>query len=146
MTCTVVRPALTALHQLPTLQAVSESVGKLELKLETDTNRYWVTTEGVAQKMSGLPVNCVLNYVTVERRTPDGAWDLQAVYSPDAWKLSQGFDYTHLILAERDEVERRLEEEFSWALVRRLEELDAELDQVNRVLSALASKVRNGGL
>jgi hypothetical protein len=132
---------------LPTLQAVSESVGRLELKLETDTNRYWVTTEGVHQKTTGLPVNCVVDYVTVERRTEDGAWDLQAVYSPEAWKLSQGFDYTHLILAERDEVERLLEEEgFSWELLRRLEELDAELEQVNQVLSLLAKQVRSGGL
>jgi hypothetical protein len=146
MTDTVVRPALDSLRELPTLQAVTESVGRLELKLETETNRYWVTTEGVPQKTSGLPVNCVVDYVTVERRTPDGEWDLQAVYSPEAWKLSQGFDYTHLILAERDDLERQLEAEFSWELLQRLEELDAELEQVNRVLTLLARKVRSSGL
>ena len=146
MTLTMIRPALTSLRDLPTLQAVSESVGRLELKLETDTNRYWITTEGVTRKTSGLPVNCVVDYVTVERRTSEGAWDLQAVYSPEAWKLSQGFDYTHLILQERREIEETLEDDFSWELLRRLEELDAELELVNQVLSSLARKVRSGGL
>lgn len=140
----MIRPTLDLLRELPTLQAVSESVGKLELKMETETNRYWITTEGVAQKLGGLPVNCVVGYVTVERRLPDGAWDLQAVYSPEAWKLSQGFDYTHLLLQDRNRVEAELTERFSWELIRRLDEIDEELEQVNLVLSALARKVRMG--
>lgn len=144
MTLTLIRPTLNLLRDLPTLQAVSESVGKLELKMETDTNRYWITTEGVPQKSNGLPVNCVVGYVTVERRLPDGAWDLQAVYSPEAWKLSQGFDYTHLLLQDRNNAEAELAERFSWDLVRRIEAIDEELEQVNLVLSNLARKVRMG--
>lgn len=144
MTSTLIRPALNVLNDLPTLQAVCESVGRLELKLETETNRYWVTTAGVPRRTSGLPINCVVGYVTVERRLPDGGWDLQAVYSPEAWKLSQGFDYTHVLLAERNRIEDELATCFSWGLVRELEEIDAELEQVNDVLSSLARKVRLG--
>ncbi len=144
MTATLIRPTLTSLHDLPTLQAVSESVGRLELKLETDTNRYWITTEGVAQRTTGLPVNCVVGYVTVERRLADGEWDLQAVYSPEAWKLSQGFDYAYLLLQHRNQIEDELELAFSWEQVRELEEIDAELEQVNQILSDLARTVRTG--
>ena len=55
MTSTRIRPALTLLNDLPTLQAVSESVGRLELKLETETNRYWVTTAGVPRRTERTP-------------------------------------------------------------------------------------------
>ena len=50
-----IRPALHSLRKLPTLHQVSEVWGKLELKLETEDTRYWITTEGVANKTSGTP-------------------------------------------------------------------------------------------
>src|SRR5579871_5971450 len=89
-TATPIRPALQSLRQLPTLHQVSEAWGRLELKLETDDTRYWITTEVVPQKTSGTPINYVVNYVTVEKLSEDGNWDLKAVYSPEAWRLSQG--------------------------------------------------------
>ena len=51
-----IRPALHSLQRMPTIHQVAESWGRLELKLETDDTRYWVTTEGVPHKMSGTPI------------------------------------------------------------------------------------------
>src|SRR5438067_11221284 len=109
MTTTIIRPALQSLRSLPTLHQVSEPWGKLELKLETTDTRYWLTTEGVPQKTTGTPINYVIDYVTVEKLTEDGRWDLRAVYSPEAWKLSQGFDYRQLIHQEIDRLTKELE-------------------------------------
>src|SRR5262245_28874791 len=109
-----IRPDLTALRRLPTISQVAEAWGKLELKLETADTRYWLTTEGVARKMSGTPINYVVDYVTVEKRAADGGWDLKAVYSPQAWKLSQGFDYCQLLYQELERLKGLLEEQFSW--------------------------------
>jgi hypothetical protein len=139
-----IRPDLEALRCLPTLHQVAESWGKLELKLETDDTRYWVTTEGVAQKMSGLPINYVVNYVTVEKRTDDGNWDLRAVYSPDAWKLSQGFDYCHLLQQDLERLETRLNQQFSWETVREIATVRSELDAASQAIFGLAEKVRGG--
>ena len=69
---TAIRPDLSALRRMPTLHRVAESWGKLELKLETDDTRYWLTTEGVSRKTSGMPINYVVDYVTVEKRSDDG--------------------------------------------------------------------------
>src|SRR5262249_19597203 len=93
----LIRPDLSILRPLPTIHQVAESWGKLELKLETADTRYWLTTEGVARKTGGTPINYVVDYVTVEKRSVDGTWDLKAVYSPEAWKLSQGFDYCQML-------------------------------------------------
>src|SRR5262249_14910228 len=123
----VIRPDLTALRRMPTIHQVSEPWGRLELKLETDDTRYWLTTEGVARKTSGTPINYVVDYVTVEKRTTTGAWDLKAVYSPEAWKLSQGFDYCQLLYQELDRLRARLEDRFSWETVREIDTLEREL-------------------
>src|SRR6202041_1089134 len=124
---TMIRPALHSLRQRPTLFQVAESWGKLELKLETDDTRYWVTTEGVPQKTSGAPINYVVDYVTVEKLSPDGNWDLKAVYSPEAWKLSQGFDYCQLLQAEIDRLTQENEIAFSWDRMRQIEGIEKEL-------------------
>src|SRR5919202_6831482 len=114
MTSTLIRPDLQSLRRLPTLHQVSEPWGKLELKLETEDTRYWVTTEGVPHKTSGTPINYVVNYVTVEKLSDDGTWDLKAVYSPEAWKLSQGFDYCQMLYQELNRLNEELENKFSW--------------------------------
>ncbi len=106
LTLLPIRPALQSLRQMPTLHEVSEVWGKLELKLETTDTRYWLTTEGVPQKTTGTPINYVIDYVTVEKLTEDGRWDLRAVYSPEAWKLSQGFDYRQLLHQEIEQLIR----------------------------------------
>src|SRR5438552_11315401 len=108
-----IRPALHSLRRMPTIHQVAESWGRLELKLETDDTRYWVTTEGVPQKTSGTPINYVVDYVTVEKLSDSGNWDLKAVYSPEAWKLSQGFDYCQLLQQELTEMQARLQAHFS---------------------------------
>src|SRR5690349_18773571 len=137
-----IRPDLKSLRSLPTLHQVAESWGKLELKLETEDTRYWVTTEGVPQKMSGTPVNYVIDYVTVEKLSEDGNWDLKAVYSPEAWKLSQGFDYCQLLYQELNRLHKEQERRFSWERVREIEDLERELELVNRVIFELSEKVR----
>ena len=142
MSTTIIRPALQSLRSLPTLHQVSEPWGKLELKLETDDTRYWVTTEGVPQKTSGTPINYVIDYVTVEKLTEDGTWDLKAVYSPEAWKLSQGFDYCQMLCQELNRLNAQQEEQFSWETVRRIEEVERELETANRAVFALSEKVR----
>ncbi len=140
---TTIRPALHSLRRLPTIHQVSESWGKLELKLETDDTRYWVTTEGVQRKTSGTPINYVIDYVTVEKLSDDGSWDLKAVYSPEAWKLSQGFDYCQILYQELNQLNAELEQEFSWDTVRRIEEVQAELEVANRAVFELSEKVRS---
>lgn len=139
-----IRPALRSLHLLPTLQQVRESASKLELKLETPDTRYWVTTEGVPEKTSGIPINYVVNYVTVEKLAENGKWSLRAVYSPEAWKLSQGFDYCQMLHQDLEGLQTRLRQEgFRWDLAREIAEVEKELEQVNRVLAQLADVVRS---
>jgi hypothetical protein len=140
---TTIRPTLQSLRSLPTLHQVSESWGRLELKLETNDTRYWITTEGVPHKTSGTPINYVLDYVTVEKLSEDGNWDLKAVYSPDAWKLSQAFDYCQLLYQELHQINQGLETRFTWDLVRERERVQAELETVNKIIFHLSDKVRS---
>lgn len=137
-----IRPDLNALRRLPTIHQVAETWGKLELKLETDDTRYWLTTEGVSRKVTGMPINYVIDYVTVEKRTLDGGWDLKAVYSPEAWKLSQGLDYCQMISQELEQRRAQLDAHFSWELVREVEALERELELTNRSVLALSERVR----
>jgi hypothetical protein len=143
MTTTEIRPALHSLRDMPTLHMVAESWGKIELKLETDDTRYWVTTEGVPQKTQGTPLNYVVDYVTVEKLTDEGRWDLRAVYSPEAWKLSQGFDYCQALSTELVRLEALLDEDFSWARVREIEQVRRELETTNRALLELSARLRH---
>jgi hypothetical protein len=142
-TITPIRPALQSLRQLPTLHQVSEAWGRLELKLETDDTRYWITTEGVPQKTSGTPINYVVNYVTVEKLSDDGNWDLKAVYSPEAWRLSQGFDYCQMLYQELNRLNEEQEKSFSWDSLRQIEEVQAELEKANAAVFELSEKVRS---
>jgi hypothetical protein len=139
---TAIRPTLQSLRRLPTIHQVAESWGKLELKLETQDTRYWVTTEGVPHKTSGTPINYVVDYVTVEKLSESGTWDLKAVYSPEAWKLSQGFDYCQMLHAELARLNGELEAEFSWDTIREIERLHGELEMANRAVFELSEKVR----
>ena len=139
---TIIRPALHSLRSLPTLHQVSESWGRLELKLETQDTRYWITTQGVPQKTSGTPINYVIDYVTVEKLSDDGNWDLKAVYSPEAWKLSQAFDYCQILYQELNRINTTLERRLSWDLVRERDGVQTELDQVNKIIFDLSDKVR----
>src|SRR5919202_6961893 len=120
MTSTLIRPDLQSLRRLPTLHQVSEPWGKLELKLETEDTRYWVTTEGVPHKTSGTPINFVVNYVTVEKLSEEGTWDLKGVYSPEAWKLSQGFDYCQMLCQELTRLQAEQERRFTWDRAREI--------------------------
>ena len=140
---TDIRPDLKVLRCLPTIYQVSEAWGKLELKLETEDTRYWVTTEGVPSRTSGTPINYVVNYVTVEKRSENGTWDLKAVYSPEAWKLSQGFDYCQMLQAEMDRLMAENEEQFSWDRVHEVETIEQELLQANRIVASLSEKIRS---
>jgi hypothetical protein len=137
-----VRPALQSLRRLPTLHQVAEAWGKLELKLETKDTRYWVTTEGVQQKTSGTPINYVVDYVTVEKLSEDGNWDLKAVYSPEAWRLSQGFDYCQMLYQELNRLNEELENHFSWEAAGEVERVEAELEKANQAVFELSEKVR----
>jgi hypothetical protein len=127
---------------MPTIHEVAESWGKLELKLETEDTRYWVTTQGVPEKKTGTPINYVLDYVTVEKLSDDGNWDLKAVYSPEAWKLSQAFDYCQILYQDLNRLNDELASQFSWQAVRELERVQQELDRANAVVLELSEKVR----
>jgi len=137
-----IRPTLQTLRRMATLHEVSETWGKLELKLETEDTRYWITTEGVPQKTTGTPINYVLDYVTVEKLTEDGHWDLKAVYSPEAWKLSQGFDYCQMLSQELNRLNEQLNHDFSWEIRRQVEDVQRELELTNRAIFELSEKVR----
>jgi hypothetical protein len=143
MTTTVIRPALHALRSMPTLHQVAETWGKLELKLETSDTRYWITTEGVTQKTSGTPINYVVDYVTVEKLSDDGNWDLKAVYSPEAWKLSQAFDYCQILYQDLNRLTTSLEEHFTWETAREIEVVQQELEHANKIVFELSEKVRS---
>ena len=140
---TTIRPTLQSLRSLPTLHQVSESWGRLELKLETPDTRYWITTEGVARKTSGTPINYVVDYVTVEKLSDDGNWDLKAVYSPDAWRLSQAFDYCQILYQDLNRINAALETNFTWNLVHERASVQAELEAVNKIIFELSDKVRS---
>ena len=142
MNNTIIRPDIHSLRKMRTIHQVAESWGRLELKLETEDTRYWVTTEGVPQKTSGTPINYVVDYVTVEKLTEDGSWDLKAVYSPEAWKLSQGFDYCQMLYQELNRLHAEQEDCFSWERVQRIEEIESELETANRAVATLSEKVR----
>ena len=140
---TVIRPALDSLRRLPTIHQVAECWGKLELKLETRDTRYWVTTEGVPAKTTGTPINYVQDYVTVEKLSEDGNWDLKAVYSPEAWRLSQGFDYCQMLYQELNRLNEDLEEQFRWETVREVRRVEGELEKANQAVFELSERVRS---
>ena len=139
-----VRPGLQALRTLPTLCQVEEQWGRIELKLETPDTRYWVTTSGLPQKSRSAPINYVIDYVTVERKAGDGRWDLSAVFSPEAWKLSQAFDYCQLLYRELRELNEQLERQFRWETKQQIDEVLRELELTNGVIRDLSEKVAAG--
>jgi hypothetical protein len=141
-TAMTIRPTLKTLRRMPTLHQVSETWGKLELKLETRDTRYWITTEGVPQKTTGTPINYVLDYVTVEKLTEEGRWDLKAVYSPEAWKLSQAFDYCQMLSRELVRLNDQMEKAFSWETRKQIDNVQRELELTNRAIFELSEKVR----
>jgi hypothetical protein len=127
---------------MPTIHQVAEPWGKIELKLETADTRYWVTTEGVPCKTQGTPLNYVIDYVTIEKLTDDGRWDLRAVYSPEAWKLSQGFDYCQMLSTELSQLEEQMAKTFSWDTMKEIDRVRGELEVTNRALLDLSEKLR----
>jgi len=136
-----IRPGLDSLRTLPSICEIEEDWGRIELKLETADTRYWVTTRGLTQKSCQAPINYVVDYVTVEKRTDDGGWDLNAVFSPEAWKLSQAFDYCQLLYRDLRVLNERLEEDFSWDTKQRLDVVLRELEMTNKVIRDLSEKV-----
>jgi hypothetical protein len=143
-TTLAIRPGLDALRGLPTLCEIDESWGKIELKLETDDTRYWVTTEGLTERSRQAPPNYVVNFVTVEKRTREGRWDLSAVFSPEAWKLSQAFDYCQLLYRELRGLNEQIEKRFTWEARRRIDEVRTEIETTNRVIRDLTRQIRSG--
>ena len=141
----LIRPGLEALRRYPTLCEIDESWGKIELKLETEDTRYWLTTEGLPERSRQAPANYVVNFVTIEKRTCEGRWDLSAVFSPEAWKLSQAFDYCQLLYRELRMLNEQLEEHFAWQTQRQIDAVRQEIDQANEVIRSLSNQVRSRG-
>jgi hypothetical protein len=137
-----IRPSVEALRSYPTLCQIDETWGKIELKLETEDTRYWLTTEGLTERSSLAPPNYVVNFVTVEKRTREGRWDLSAVFSPEAWKLSQAFDYCQLLYRELRSLNEEIDEHFCWELRRRIDEVRQEIEGTNRVIRTLTAQIR----
>jgi hypothetical protein len=138
-----VRPGLNALRSYPTLCRIEEDWGRIELKLETEDTRYWVTTQGLPERSRQAPANYVVNFVTVEKRALDGRWDLSAVFSPEAWKLSQAFDYCQLLYRELRVLNERLERSFDWESRRQIDSVREEIELTNRVIHELTEQVRS---
>lgn len=138
-----IRPGLDALRTYPTLCQIEDDWGRIELKLETPDTRYWVTTEGLPERSRLLPANYVVNFVTVEKRTTDGRWDLSAVFSPEAWKLSQAFDYCQLLYRELRDLNERLEGQFDWQTQSQIDNVRREIESTNRVIRELTEQVRS---
>ena len=139
-----IRPGLDALRTLPTLYQIEERWGRIELKLETTDTRYWVTTRGLERKSRQAPINYVIDYVTVEKRTGDGHWDLNAVFSPEAWRLSQAFDYCQLLYRDLRRLNARLERRFSWQVKQEIGAVLRELELTNGVIRELSEQVAAG--
>lgn len=138
-----VRPGLNALRSYPTLCEIEDDWGRIELKLETPDTRYWLTTEGLAERSRQMPANYVVNFVTVEKRASDGRWDLSAVFSPEAWKLSQAFDYCQLLYRELRALNERLDRQFDWQTQSQLDDVRREIETTNRVIRTLTDQVRS---
>ncbi len=138
----VVRPSVDVLRNYPTLCEIDEAWGKIELKLETEDTRYWLTTEGVTQRSRQVPPNYVVNFVTIEKRTREGRWNLSAVFSPEAWKLSQAFDYCQLLYRELRNLNEQLERQFHWETRRQIDVVRMEIEAANRVIRLLTEQVR----
>ena len=136
-----IRPGLDALRTLPTLCQIEEDWGRIELKLETPDTRYWLTTQGLTRKSRQAPVNYVVDYVTVEKRSGEGRWDLNAVFSPEAWRLSQAFDYCQLLYRDLRGLNEQLEEEFRWDTKQQLDAVLRELELTNQVIRDLSERV-----
>jgi hypothetical protein len=136
-----IRPGLDALRTLPSICQIEEDWGRIELKLETADTRYWVTTRGLAVKSRQAPINYVIDYVTVEKRAGDGRWDLNAVFSPEAWKLSQAFDYCQLLYRDLRALNEQLEQNFRWETKQQLDAILRELEMTNKVIRDLSEKV-----
>jgi len=136
-----IRPGLDALRTLPSICEIEEDWGRIELKLETADTRYWVTTRGLASKSRQAPINYVVGYVTVEKRAGDGHWDLNAVFSPEAWKLSQAFDYCQLLYRDLRVLNEQLEKKFSWGTKQELDAILRELEMTNKVIRELSETV-----
>jgi hypothetical protein len=136
-----IRPGLDALRTLPSICQIEEDWGRIELKLETADTRYWVTTRGLPVKSRQAPINYVVGYVTVEKRADDGHWDLNAVFSPEAWKLSQAFDYCQLLYRDLRGLNEQLEENFRWETKQQLDAILRELEMTNRVIRDLSERV-----
>ena len=141
---TDIRPGLDALRTLPTLCQIEERWGRIELKLETPDTRYWVTTQGLERKSRAAPINYVVDYVTVEKRSGDGRWDLNAVFSPEAWRLSQAFDYCQLLYRDLRLLNERLERRFSWQTKQEIDAVLRELELTNGVIRELSEQVAAG--
>src|SRR5262245_63761734 len=136
-----IRPGLDSLRTLPSICQIEEDWGRIELKLETADTRYWVTTRGLPVKSRQAPINYVIGYVTVEKRADDGHWDLNAVFSPEAWKLSQAFDYCQLLYRDLRVLNEQLEKKFSWGTKQELDAILRELEMTNKVIRELSETV-----
>jgi len=141
--CFQVRPGLGALRSYPTLCHIADDWGRLELKLETHDTRYWLTTEGLPERSRLLPANYVVNFITVEKRATDGRWDLSAVFSPEAWKLSQAFDYCQLLYKELRTLNERQEARFDWQTQNQIDDVRREIESTNYVIRELTDAVRS---
>src|SRR5437899_1692820 len=137
-----IRPGLDALRSYPTLCHIEDDWGRLELKLETQDTRYWLTTEGLPERSRLLPANYVVNFITVEKRATDGRWDLSAVFSPEAWKLSQAFDYCQLLYRELRQLNEQLERHFDWETRRQIDAVRKEIESANCAIRLLTEQVR----
>jgi hypothetical protein len=142
-----IRPSAEALRKLPTLKTETpedwpalreraESKGVrpiLELKLETADTRYWLCTQGFAEKPEGGPYNWIVGYVTIDYKNESGDWASDGTcYGPDSTKFLQGNDYLRGLVAKKETLQAKQEREHSWETAKEISAIQAEIDQILR--------------
>ena len=65
------------------------------------------------------------------------------MFSPEAWKLSQAFDYCQLLYRELRVLNDRMEEHFDWQTRARSTSVRREIESTNRVIRELTDQVRS---
>jgi hypothetical protein len=112
-----IRPSPEALRRLPTLKVETEEDGseyyqervkalgidvRLELKLETQTCKYWLCTRGADKPGPGVLPNWIVGYVTPESKLPGSKGEMGQPYGPEQTDRFQELDYMNLIKEEID--------------------------------------------
>jgi hypothetical protein len=144
----LIRPSPGYLKTLPTLRVLTPENGgnaiekacrehgvdyQIDLKLETEETRYWLITRCGRKRVPGWEEGVVF----AEDVKPDENGEHKIVqYDPGNLKKLQRFDYLWML---RTELDRLLDEPWSWEREKRIQEVRAE---ILKLMPVLKSKVK----